>query len=182
MLRTLASPAVTRGILSSARTSTRTFASSSTTFSSDKPSSPPTIPTPITPTTPSSPPSGFSASTSSKPLVRESSSSPEDLNSRPLPYLSFPLGLPTPSSSSTPTWSETRDRLISPEHRMASRKAIVKEATRGYFHDFHAIKSHGDQPSIESTKILPHLPIHFLPTTTNPPRTTPNIPFVKPKH
>lgn len=26
---------------------------------------------------------------------------------------------------------------------MASRKAIVKEATRGYFHDFHAIKSHG---------------------------------------
>lgn len=26
---------------------------------------------------------------------------------------------------------------------MSSRKAIVKEATRGYFHDFHAIKSHG---------------------------------------
>ena len=26
---------------------------------------------------------------------------------------------------------------------MASRQAIVKEATRGYFHDFHAIKSHG---------------------------------------
>lgn len=26
---------------------------------------------------------------------------------------------------------------------MASRRAIVKEATRGYFHDFHAIKSHG---------------------------------------
>lgn len=26
---------------------------------------------------------------------------------------------------------------------MAARKAIVKEATRGYFHDFHAIKSHG---------------------------------------
>lgn len=26
---------------------------------------------------------------------------------------------------------------------MASRKAIVTEATRGYFHDFHAIKSHG---------------------------------------
>ncbi|KAJ1038963.1 hypothetical protein NDA11_004289 [Ustilago hordei] len=144
MLRTLASPAVTRGILSSARTSTRTFASSSTTFSSDKPSSsPPTTPTPITPTTPSSPPSESSASTSSKPLVRESFSSPEELNSRPLPYLSFPLGLPTPPSSSKPTWSETRDRLISPEYRMASRKAIVKEATRGYFHDFHAIRSHG---------------------------------------
>ncbi|KAJ9479666.1 Mitochondrial ATPase complex subunit ATP10 [Pseudozyma hubeiensis] len=93
-------------------------------------------------------PSSSSASTSStpassKPLVRESSSSPEQLNTLPLPYLSFAIGVPTPPSSSSSTWAETRDRLVSTEHRMASRQAIVKEATRGYFHDFHAIKSHG---------------------------------------
>lgn len=80
---------------------------------------------------------------SSKPLVRETSESPEELNSRPLPYLSFALGVPTPPSATKPTWSERREKLISHDHRMASRKAIVKEATRGYFHDFHAIKSHG---------------------------------------
>ncbi|SNX85093.1 related to ATP10 - F1F0 ATPase complex assembly protein [Melanopsichium pennsylvanicum] len=83
------------------------------------------------------------AATSTKPLVRESSTSPEELNSQPLPYLSFALGLPNPPTSAPASWREKRDRLISPEYRLASRKAIVKEATRGYFHDFHAIKSHG---------------------------------------
>lgn len=82
-------------------------------------------------------------SRSIKPLVRESSSSPEELNALPLPYLSFALGVPTPPSTAPASWAERRDRLISPEHRMASRKAIVQQATRGYFHDFHAIKSHG---------------------------------------
>lgn len=75
--------------------------------------------------------------------MRESSSNPEELNTLPLPYLSFALGVSTPPSSSATTWAEKRERLVSPEYRMASRKAIVKEATRGYFHDFHAIKSHG---------------------------------------
>lgn len=146
MLGTLTPTA--RRVLASSRpiltSSTRNFASSSTTFSqSDKPDPSSSHSTTLPSTTTSTPTSSPTPPSSSKPLVRESSSSPEDLNSRPLPYLSFPLGLPTPPSSSSPTWSETRDRLISPEHRMASRKAIVKEATRGYFHDFHAIKSHG---------------------------------------
>lgn len=78
-----------------------------------------------------------------KALVRESSSSPEEMNTRPLPYLSFALGVATAPSSSSATWAETRDRLVSTEHRMATRKAIIQQATRGYFHDFHAIKSHG---------------------------------------
>ncbi|TKY84728.1 hypothetical protein EX895_005808 [Sporisorium graminicola] len=113
------------------------------------PSTTPSAQSSTSSTAPDSPPSSSSAtatpppSSSTKPLVRESSSSPEQLNTLPLPYLSFALGVPTPPSSSSTSWAETRDRLVSPEHRMASRKAIVKEATRGYFHDFHAIKSHG---------------------------------------
>ncbi|PWZ00078.1 hypothetical protein BCV70DRAFT_226730 [Testicularia cyperi] len=65
------------------------------------------------------------------------------MNAQPLPYLSFALGLPTAPSDSEPTWSERKAVLLSQEHRMASRRSIVEQATRGYFHDFHAIKSHG---------------------------------------
>lgn len=65
------------------------------------------------------------------------------MNTRPLPYLAFALGVPFKPSSSPQTWQEKKEQYLSDEHRMASRRAIVKEATRGYFHDFHAIKSHG---------------------------------------
>ncbi|CBQ73541.1 related to ATP10-F1F0 ATPase complex assembly protein [Sporisorium reilianum SRZ2] len=118
-----------------------------------------------TPSTPTSEPTP-SPSPSTKPLVRESSSSPEQLNTLPLPYLSFALGVPTPPTSSSATWSETRERLVSPEHRMASRKAIVKEATRGYFHDFHAIKSHGGKTWRAPTTLIKADRAMFFPKFT----------------
>ncbi|CDR88354.1 related to ATP10-F1F0 ATPase complex assembly protein [Sporisorium scitamineum] len=149
MLRTTVGPA-SRSILGPALRSNdavarRTFASSCVSMDKSS-SSKDNAPAASTTSTPSSAPSSSSATppaSTTKPLVRDSSTSPEQLNALPLPYLSFALGVPTPPTSTPSSWSETRDRLVSPEHRMASRKAIVKEATRGYFHDFHAIKSHG---------------------------------------
>ncbi|SPO26617.1 related to ATP10 - F1F0 ATPase complex assembly protein [Ustilago trichophora] len=106
------------------------------------------------PSSSSSPESSSSNAQSTKPLVRESSTSPESLNSQPLPYLSFALGLPNPPSSHAETWSEKRARLTSSSYQMENRKAIVREATRGYFHDFHAIRSHGGKTWRSPTTLI----------------------------
>ncbi|KAN0065118.1 Mitochondrial ATPase complex subunit atp10 [Thecaphora frezii] len=79
----------------------------------------------------------------SKPLVVESSSSPTQLDKLPLPFLSTPLGVSVQPTSQKKTWAQKREDMLSQERRMEKRKAIVKQATRGYFHDFHAIRSHG---------------------------------------
>ncbi|KAF6767575.1 ATPase assembly factor ATP10, mitochondria [Kalmanozyma brasiliensis GHG001] len=125
---------------SASPSSTSSASTSSTTSSSATPpsssSTPPTSATASSSSTTPPPPS-------TKPLVRESSTPADALNTLPLPYLSFAIGVPTPPSSAAPTWSERRETLTSTDYRMASRTAIVKEATRGYFHDFHAIRSHG---------------------------------------
>lgn len=67
-----------------------------------------------------------------------------EANSRPLPFLSTPLGVTTPPPRGGKlSWTERRDNYFDPEVRNQRRKAIVKEATRGYFHDFHNLRSHG---------------------------------------
>ncbi|KDN52258.1 hypothetical protein K437DRAFT_277671 [Tilletiaria anomala UBC 951] len=67
---------------------------------------------------------------------------------QPLPFLTIPLGvrnppvdLTGPRASKQNVASESEATFT--ERRMQKRKIIVKEATRGYFHDFHAIRSHG---------------------------------------
>ncbi|PWN48019.1 hypothetical protein IE53DRAFT_412630 [Violaceomyces palustris] len=78
-----------------------------------------------------------------RPLTVESSSNPTELNKLPLPFLSIPLGVRNKPNSSKKTWAQKKAELLDQERRMQKRKIIVKEATRGYFHDFHAIRSHG---------------------------------------
>lgn len=50
------------------------------------------------------------------------------------------------------------------EERMAKRKAIVKEATRGYFHDFHAIKSHGGKTWRAPNTLIRDQMAHYWPS------------------
>lgn len=103
---------------------------------SSRTSTPP--PTSSTPTpSPPSPPTEPSFTSS---LSRTSA----EANSRPLPYLSTPLGVSSPPPRGGKlSWTERRDNYFDPEVRNQRRKAIVKEATRGYFHDFHNMTSHG---------------------------------------
>ncbi|WFD23104.1 Mitochondrial ATPase complex subunit atp10 [Malassezia equina] len=64
-------------------------------------------------------------------------------NAEPLPFLSQPLGVPKRPTSDDLSWSEKHAEWFNRDARLAKRKMIIKEATRGYFHDFHEIRSHG---------------------------------------
>ncbi|SPO40598.1 related to ATP10 - F1F0 ATPase complex assembly protein [Pseudozyma flocculosa] len=145
-----AAPAKGSSSASSSSTATSTPSASSSAESSSSSSS-----SGGTPASPSSePPSGAAATAAaaaaaapppgpSKPLVVESSSSPTQLDKLPLPFLSTPLGVAVRPTSAKKTWAQRREEMVSQERRMEKRRAIVKQATRGYFHDFHAIRSHG---------------------------------------
>lgn len=65
------------------------------------------------------------------------------MDKQPLPYLSRPLGVPGRPTSEKVSWSERHPEWYDRDARIAKRRMIVKEATRGYFHDFHEIRSHG---------------------------------------
>lgn len=64
-------------------------------------------------------------------------------NEAPLPYLSRPLGVDKRPTSASKTWGERHAEWFDRDVRLEKRKAIVKDAARGYFHDFHEIRSHG---------------------------------------
>ncbi|WFD19487.1 Mitochondrial ATPase complex subunit atp10 [Malassezia caprae] len=64
-------------------------------------------------------------------------------NAEPLPFLSQPLGVPKRPTSESPSWGEKHAEWFNRDARLAKRRMIIKEATRGYFHDFHEIRSHG---------------------------------------
>ncbi|WWC90865.1 uncharacterized protein L201_005802 [Kwoniella dendrophila CBS 6074] len=65
----------------------------------------------------------------------KSSSGPEVI-----PPLPRPLGVSTPPSSATKTWSQRKKELLDDDRHKAKRKALVKEATQGYFHDYNRAK------------------------------------------
>ncbi|KAJ9108867.1 hypothetical protein QFC21_000187 [Naganishia friedmannii] len=48
-----------------------------------------------------------------------------------------------PPSTASKTWQEKKDELLDRDRHLAKRKALVKEATQGYFHDFHEIRREG---------------------------------------
>ena len=88
-----------------------------------------------------------------------------EANTRPLPFLSVPLGVSKRPTSDRPTWSERHAEWFDRDVRLEKRRLMyvyhlstllqscvqsvsltrssIKEATRGYFHDFHEIRSHG---------------------------------------
>lgn len=86
---------------------------------------------------------------SAKPLPFDQSTSAAAAlaDQQPLPFLSIPLGVRAPPKAMTGNAANKMrgemDVTRFTEKRMQKRKLIVQEATRGYFHDFHAIRSHG---------------------------------------
>jgi mitochondrial ATPase complex subunit ATP10 len=84
----------------------------------------------------------------------QSSSEFAEQGQKPLPFLSAPLGVSQKPSSKKLTWTEKRERQFDNNLRMERRKAIVKEATRGYFHDVHAMRSHGGKTWIAPSTLI----------------------------
>ncbi|KAG9011440.1 Mitochondrial ATPase complex subunit atp10 [Tulasnella sp. 427] len=81
---------------------------------------------------PSSPPSGSSKSPS-EPVVSE-----EDGPSlAPLPILPRALGVPKPPTAAPRSWQEKKEELLDRDKHLEKRKLLIKQATSGYFEDFH---------------------------------------------
>ncbi|KAJ9115695.1 hypothetical protein QFC20_001022 [Naganishia adeliensis] len=91
---------------------------------------------------PSSQPA-LSRTISSTPVWRKAATPAPALALPPLPILPRPLGVQDPPSTASKTWQEKKDELLDRDRHMAKRKALVKEATQGYFHDFHEIRREG---------------------------------------
>ncbi|OJA08408.1 hypothetical protein AZE42_00994 [Rhizopogon vesiculosus] len=60
-----------------------------------------------------------------------------------LPFLQRPLGVKERPSPVLKTWADTREELMDQETRLAQRKHLMKEATKGYFTDLNATRKHG---------------------------------------
>ncbi|EIW67444.1 hypothetical protein TREMEDRAFT_17176, partial [Tremella mesenterica DSM 1558] len=58
-----------------------------------------------------------------------------------LPVLPRPLGVPNPPTSRPKTWGEKRAELLDEDRHKAKRKALIKEASQGYFHDYNRARS-----------------------------------------
>ncbi|KAJ9125214.1 hypothetical protein QFC22_000168 [Naganishia vaughanmartiniae] len=83
-----------------------------------------------------------SRSICSSPILRKADTS-ATTPAPPLPILPRPLGVQDPPSTASKTWQEKKDELLDRDRHLAKRKALVKEATQGYFHDFHEIRREG---------------------------------------
>ncbi|KDN42958.1 hypothetical protein RSAG8_06484, partial [Rhizoctonia solani AG-8 WAC10335] len=89
------------------------------------------------------PGTGNNASPSS---TEESSTTPTESQPDtgvPLEFLSRPLGVDEIPSALPKSWEAKREELLSREKHMEKRRHLVKQVTRGYFHDFHKLKHHG---------------------------------------
>ncbi|CAE6463650.1 unnamed protein product, partial [Rhizoctonia solani] len=67
---------------------------------------------------------------------------PEDTGV-PLQFLSRPLGVTEVPSALPKSWEAKREELLDREKHIERRRHLVKQVTRGYFHDFHKLKHHG---------------------------------------
>ncbi|KIJ37002.1 hypothetical protein M422DRAFT_69567, partial [Sphaerobolus stellatus SS14] len=84
---------------------------------------------------------------------------------RPRP-LSKPLGLPQKPSADPITWAQKRDDLLSHEKVLERRKHIVKEATKGYFQDYNALKHNEGKTWIGPTSLIHEDKAFYYPDIT----------------
>ncbi|WRT68261.1 uncharacterized protein IL334_005237 [Kwoniella shivajii] len=135
------------------RIPTRAFSATLTASRSASSSSKPSFPAPKAgPST-----SAFSSTTSSSPtaVTKALSSIPTThkidtkgkskipSGPQPIPPLPRPLGVFNPPSSNRKTWSQKKEELLDDDRHKAKRKALVKEATQGYFHDYNRARVDG---------------------------------------
>ncbi|TDL22825.1 hypothetical protein BD410DRAFT_199975 [Rickenella mellea] len=83
-------------------------------------------------------------------VAQEDKQAQEDV----LPFLPRPLGVVDPPSTLRKTWTEKTQELMDQDVRMARRKHIVKEATKGYYSDFHALRKFGGKTWIGPPSLI----------------------------
>ncbi|CAE6429118.1 unnamed protein product [Rhizoctonia solani] len=82
----------------------------------------------------------------SSPTTEKSSATPTETpedTGVPLQFLSKPLGVNEVPSALPKSWEAKREELLDREKHIEKRRHLVKQVTRGYFHDFHKLKHHG---------------------------------------
>lgn len=57
-----------------------------------------------------------------------------------VPPLNRPLGSPKQPTSVPKTWAQKKEELLDRDRHKAKRKALLKEASQGYFHDYNLAK------------------------------------------
>ncbi|OCB84881.1 hypothetical protein A7U60_g8103 [Sanghuangporus baumii] len=101
---------------------------------------------------------GSSSPTQADAPTASSSAAPIDQASFPesgtLPYLPQPLGVPDLPTTFRKSWRDETMELMNQDVRLARRKHIVKEATRGYFHDLNATRKHGGKTWIAPRTLI----------------------------
>ncbi|WVW85772.1 hypothetical protein I302_107810 [Kwoniella bestiolae CBS 10118] len=91
-------------------------------------------------------PSGSTSAPASRPAASPKASDIKGKaksGSEPIPPLPRPLGVINHPSSANKTWSQRKKELLDDDRHKAKRKALVKEATQGYFHDYNRAKGVG---------------------------------------
>ncbi|GAA5857454.1 hypothetical protein JCM8547_009281 [Rhodosporidiobolus lusitaniae] len=86
----------------------------------------------------------------------------EEKNTKPAPFLSRALGvkeLPTKGKKSREEW---RAELLSKEKRLQERRHLVKQVSKGYFHDYNSLRQEGGKAFIApKTLIREDLSLYF---------------------
>ncbi|GAA5983212.1 hypothetical protein JCM11641_006852 [Rhodosporidiobolus odoratus] len=156
--------------------SVRTFTFSSIPLSSPSPPSQP-------PRTPSAASKSASSPSTSKPTAphltpqEQADRTVEEKNTKPAPYLSRALGVQKPPTKDKQTKEEWRRDFLSRERRLNERRHLVKQVSKGYFHDYNELRQKGGKafiapktliredlslyfPDVEGTSLATKKPVH----------------------
>ncbi|GAA5903687.1 hypothetical protein JCM5296_002119 [Sporobolomyces johnsonii] len=155
MLRTTAATAARQLVSASAPRSTPAALAPSRFFSlSSSRASPPS------PSSRQGPPPP--ASSSHLTPEEEASKKIEQKDTPPPPYLSRALGIAEPPRKGQKSREERRADLLNQEKRIAERRHLVKEASRGYFHDYNELRHQGGKAyASPKTLIREDLALYF---------------------
>ncbi|GAA5901462.1 hypothetical protein JCM6882_006284 [Rhodosporidiobolus microsporus] len=86
----------------------------------------------------------------------------EEKNTRPAPYLSRALGVKEPPRKGKKSREEWRADLLNKEKRLDERRHLVKQVSKGYFHDYNELRQKGGKAYISpKTLIREDLSLYF---------------------
>ncbi|GAA5916322.1 hypothetical protein JCM8208_007393 [Rhodotorula glutinis] len=86
----------------------------------------------------------------------------EEQGTKPPPFLSRPLGVQEPPRKGKQSREEWRADLLNREKRLQERRHLVKQASRGYFHDYNELRQQGGKAFVApKTLIREDLSLYF---------------------
>ncbi|KLO09002.1 hypothetical protein SCHPADRAFT_834571 [Schizopora paradoxa] len=86
-----------------------------------------------------------------------------------LPFLQRPLGVDEPPSTYKKSWKERTEELMDQDVRLARRRHIVKEATKGYYADFSATKKFGGKTWVAPKTLIREDHAKYFPNVSGVP-------------